>query len=207
MLRFTIIGCFIVLLSIITINEIIAQTSHNQTLTFADPFGKFSINYPLDWEAIAPGHSFEEGNLDLIIQKKPDRNQGYIEITHEEITHEMKKSIEENDSLLSSFLTNKSLEYVLSSLFKNYISKLQLQNVKSIKEIYYDGYLNPDMNSSSVLYSFESDNKAFYGLYIIAKSDYDIFIISYVASTEYFKKNLSKFENVISSIKFDLQHD
>ena len=119
MLRYTIIECFIILLSIITINEIIAQNNYNETLTFVDPFGKFSIEYPSDWEAIAPGHRFEEGNLDLIIQK-PDRKQGYIEIQHEEIISKMKKSNEEENSLISSsFLTNNSLEYISSSLFKD----------------------------------------------------------------------------------------
>ena len=70
---------FILLLSIITINEVIAQNNYNKTLTFVDPFEKFSIDY------------FEEGNLDLIIQK-PDKEQGYIEIRHEEITLEVKKT-------------------------------------------------------------------------------------------------------------------
>ncbi|HET9806408.1 MAG TPA: hypothetical protein VFP49_05840 [Nitrososphaeraceae archaeon] len=69
------------MLSIVTINEIIAQ-SHTETITFVDPYGKFSIDYPSDWEAIAPGHRFEEGNLDLIIQKH-DRQQGSIELRHE----------------------------------------------------------------------------------------------------------------------------
>ena len=126
MLRFTIIECFIVLLSIITFNQVVAQNNHNQTLTFIDPFGKFSIDYPSDWDAIAPGHRFEEGNLDLIIQK-PDKKQGYIEIQHEEIISEMKKSNEEENSLISSpFLTNNSLEDISSSLFKDYIYKLNL---------------------------------------------------------------------------------
>jgi hypothetical protein len=80
---------YLVLFSILTINEIFAQNNYNETLTFVDPFGKFSIDYPSDWEAIAPGHSFQEENLDLIIQK-PDRIQGYIEIRHEEIISEMK---------------------------------------------------------------------------------------------------------------------
>ena len=91
MFRHTIIECFIVLLSIITFNQGIAQTNHNQTLTFVDPFGKFSIDYLSDWEAIAPGHRFEEGNLDLIIQKS-EEEQGYIEIRHEVITSEIKKT-------------------------------------------------------------------------------------------------------------------
>ena len=82
---------FILLLSIITINEVIAQNNYNKTLTFVDPFEKFSIDYFSDWEVIAPGHSFEEGNLDLIIQK-PDKEQGYIEIRHEEISSEVKKT-------------------------------------------------------------------------------------------------------------------
>jgi hypothetical protein len=59
LLRYTIIEYFIILLSIITINEVIAQNNYNETLTFVDPFGKFSIDYFSDWEAIAPRHSFE----------------------------------------------------------------------------------------------------------------------------------------------------
>ena len=201
MLRYTIIECFIVLLPIITINEIIAQNSHNQTFTFADPFGKFSIDYPLDWEAISPGHSFEEGSLDLIIQKS-DRKQGYIEIRHEEIIPEMKKSKEENNSFISSLLSNNSSEFILSSLFKDYISKLDLQNFKFIKEFNYDKFLILGMNASSILYSYENDNQIFYGLYILAKSNYNAFVISYTASTNYFNTNLFDFEKIISSIKF-----
>jgi hypothetical protein len=200
LLRYTIIACFIVLLSIITINEIIAQNNYNETLTFIDPFGKFSIDYPSDWEAIAPGHSFEEGNLDLIIQKT-ERNQGYIEIRHEEINPENKKSNDDNNFIFS-LLTNNSLERILSSLFNDYISKFHLQNVKTIK-LSYDKLIS-GMNSSSILYSFEKDNKVFYGLYIVAKNDYNIIVISYMASTNYFDKNLPKFESMIRSIKFNL---
>jgi hypothetical protein len=201
LLRYTIIICFIVLLSIITINEIIAQNNYNETLTFIDPFGKFSIDYPPDWEAITPGHRFEEGNLDLIIQKT-ERNQGYIEMRHEEINSENKKSNEKNNFIFS-LLTNNSLERILSSLFNDYISKFNLQNVKSIK-LNYDKYLISGMNSSSILYSFEKDDKVFYGLYIVSKSDYNIIVISYIASTNYFDKNLPKFESIIRSIKFNL---
>ena len=200
MLRYTIIVCFIVVLSIITINEIIAQNNYNETLTFIDPFGKFSIDYPSDWEAIAPWHSFEEGNLDLIIQKT-ERNQGYIEIRHEEINPENKKSNEDNNFIFS-LLTNNSLERILSSLFNDYISKFHLQNVKTIK-LNYDKLIS-GMNSSSILYSFEKNDKVFYGLYIVAKNDYNIIIISYMASTNYFDKNLPKFESMIRSIKFNL---
>ena len=112
MLRYTIIEGFIILLSIVAINETVRQKNYNETITFVDPFGKFSIDYPSDWEAIAPGHRFEEGNLDLIIQK-PDRQQGYIEIRDEQITSEIKKSNEENK--FHSSLNNKSLEifYIL----------------------------------------------------------------------------------------------
>jgi hypothetical protein len=194
---------YLVLFSILTINEIFAQNNYNETLTFVDPFGKFSIDYPSDWEAIAPGHSFQEGNLDLIIQKT-DRIQGYIEIRHEEIISEMKNLTKENDNLISSFLTNNSLEHILHSTFKEYISELHLQNFKHIKEFNYDGSLILDMNTSSILYSFEKDDKVFYGLYIIAKSDYKIFIISYTASTNFFDKNLPKLETMIHSLKFNL---
>jgi hypothetical protein len=207
LLRYTIIGCFIVLLSIITISEIIAQNNPTQTLTFVDPFRKFSIDYSSDWEAISPGHSFEEGTLDLIIQK-PDKKQGYIEINHEEIIPvEKEKSNEEGDSLIStfSFLTNNSLDHILSSLFKDYISELHLQNVTSIKEINYDRNLISEMNSSSILYSYEKDDdEVFYGLYIVAKRDYNIFVISYIASSNYFDKNFPEFEKIIHSLKYNL---
>ncbi len=83
-------------------NEIFAQNSYNETITFVDPLRKFSINYPSDWNAIPPGHSFEEGNLDLIIQK-PEREQGYIEIRHEEITSEVKETNEDNKMELESY--------------------------------------------------------------------------------------------------------
>ena len=200
MLRYTIIEGFIILLSIVAINETVGQKNYNETITFVDPFGKFSIDYPSDWEAIAPGHRFEEGNLDLIIQKS-DRQQGYIEIRDEHITSEIKKSNEENK--FHSSLNNKSLEIILHSTFKDYISKLNLQNVKHI-EFTYDRYLILDMNTSSILYSFEKDDKIFYGLYILAKSDYNIIYISYIASTNYFNKNLLEVEEMINSLKFNL---
>lgn len=201
MLRYAIIEGFIILLSIVAINETVGQKNYNETITFVDPFGKFSIDYPSDWEAIAPGHRFEEGNLDLIIQK-PDRQQGYIEIRDEQITSGIKKSNEENK--FPSSLNNKSLEIILHSTFKDYISKLNLQNVKHIEEFTYDRYLILDMNTSSILYSFEKDDKTFYGLYILAKSDYNIIYISYIASTNYFNKNLLKVEEMINSSKFNL---
>ena len=201
MLRYTIIEGFIILLSIVAINETVGQKNYNETITFVDPFGKFSIDYPSDWEAIAPGHRFEEGNLDLIIQK-PDRHQGYIEIRDEQITSGIKKSNEENK--FPSSLNNKSLEIILHSTFKDYISKLNLQNVKHIEEFTYDRYLILDMNTSSILYSFEKDDKIFYGLYILAKSDYNIIYISYIASANYFNKNLLKVEEMLNSLKFNL---
>src|SRR5687768_4324416 len=120
LLRYKIIYVFLILLSIVTINEIAAQKNHNETITFVDPFGKFSIDYPSDWEAIAPGHRFEEGNLDLIIQK-PDREQGYIEIRHEEI---ISKIIKPDEEIKLSLLNNKSLEIILPSSFKDYVSKI-----------------------------------------------------------------------------------
>ncbi|HET8856163.1 MAG TPA: hypothetical protein VFM28_01415 [Nitrososphaeraceae archaeon] len=201
MLRYTIIEGFIILLSIIAINETVGQKNYNETITFVDPFGKFSIDYPSDWEAIAPGHRFEEGNLDLIIQKS-DRQQGYIEIRDEQITSEIKKSNEENK--FHSSLNNKSLEIILHSTFKDYISKLNLQNVKHIEEFSYDSHLISDLNTSSILYSFEKDDKIFYGLYILAKSDYNIIYISYIASTNYFNKNFLEVEEMINSLKFNL---
>lgn len=200
MLRYAIIEGFIILLSIVAINETVGQKNYNETITFVDPFGKFSIDYPSDWEAIAPGHRFEEGNLDLIIQK-PDRQQGYIEIRDEQITSEIKKSNEENKF---PSLNNKSLEIILHSTFKDYISKLNLQNVKHIEEFTYDRHLISDMNTSSILYSFEKDDKIFYGLYILAKSDYNIIYISYIASTNYFNKNFLEVEEMINSLKFNL---
>ena len=200
MLRYIIIEGFIILLSIISINETVAQKSYNETITFADPFGKFSIDYPSTWEAIAPGHNFEEGNLDLIIQK-PNRQQGYIEIRHEQITSEIKKFNEENKF---PSLNNKSLEIILHSTFKDYISKLNLQNVKHIEEFNYDRYLISNMNTSSIIYSFEKDDKIFYGLYILAKNDYNIVYILYISSTNYFNKNLPEIEEMINSLKFNL---
>jgi hypothetical protein len=116
----------------------------------------------------------------------------------------MKNLTKENDNLISSFLTNNSLEHILHSTFKEYISELHLQNFKHIKEFNYDGSLILDMNTSSILYSFEKDDKVFYGLYIIAKSDYKIFSISYTTSANFFDKNLLKLETMIHSLKFNL---
>ncbi|MGE5634308.1 MAG: hypothetical protein ACM3VV_03685 [Deltaproteobacteria bacterium] len=188
------------MLSIVTINEIIAQ-SHTETITFVDPYGKFSIDYPSDWEAIAPGHRFEEGNLDLIIQKH-DRQQGSIELRHEEINWEIKKPNEENK--FSSSLNIKPLKIILSSTFKDYVFQLHIQNVKHIKEFTYDRHLIAGMNTGSIVYSFEKDGKVFYGLYIVAKSDHNIVFISYTASTNYFDKNLLKVKEMINSLKFNL---
>lgn len=202
MLRYTIIEGFIILLSIVAINETVAQKSYNETITFVDPFGKFSIDYPSDWEAIAPGHRFEEGNLDLIIQKT-DRQQGYIEIRHEQIVSEITKSNKEN-RFLSSSLNNKSLEIILPSTFKDYVDKLNLQNVRPIEEFNNNRYLISGMNTSSIIYNFEKDDKSFYGLYILAKSDYSIVYISYIASTNYFYRNLPEVEEMINALKFNL---
>ena len=199
MLRYTILEGFIILLSIVAINETVGQKSHNETITFVDPSGKFSIEYPSDWEAIAPGHRFEEGNVDLIIQKL-DRQQGYIEIRDEQITSEIKKSNEDN---LSS-LNNKLLDITLHSILKDYISELNLQNVKRIEGFAYDRDLISDMNTGSIIYNFEKDDIIFYGLYVLAKSDYNIVFISYIASKNYFKKNLLEVEEMINSLKFNL---
>jgi hypothetical protein len=202
LLRYTIIEGFIILLSIVAINETVAQKSYDETITFVDPFGKFSIDYPSDWEAIAPGHRFEEGNLDLIIQKT-DRQQGYIEIRHEQIISEITKSNKEN-RFLSSSLNNKSLEIILPSTFKDYVDKLNLQNVRPIEEFNNNRYLISGMNTSSIIYNFEKDDKSFYGLYILAKSDYSIVYISYIASTNYFYRNLPEVEEMINALKFNL---
>jgi hypothetical protein len=202
LLRYTIIEGFIILLSILVINETVVQKSYNETITFVDPFGKFSIDYPSDWEAIAPGHRFEEGNLDLIIQKT-DRQQGYIEIRHEQIISEITKSNKEN-RFLSSSLNNKSLEIILPSTFKDYVDKLNLQNVRPIEEFNNNRYLISGMNTSSIIYNFEKDDKSFYGLYILAKSDYSIVYISYIASTNYFYRNLPEVEEMINVLKFNL---
>ena len=156
MLRYTILEGFIILLFIVAINETVGQKSYNETITFVDPFGKFSIECPSDWEAIAPGHRFEEGNVDLIIQKL-DRQQGYIEIRDEQITSEIKKSNEDN---LSS-LNNKLLDITLHSILKDYISKLNLQKVKYIEEFIYDKYLISGMNTGSIIYNFEKDDIIF----------------------------------------------
>ena len=200
LLGYKIIYVFLILLSIVTFNEIAAQKNHNETITFVDPFGKFSIDYPSDWDAIAPGHRFEEGNLDLIIQK-PDRQQGYIEIRHEEITSKIIKSDEE--AKLSP-LNNKSLEIILSSSFKDYVSKSNLQNVRQIQEFNYGRYLISDMNTGSIVYTFEKDGKIFYGLYILAKDDNNIVYFSYTSSTNYFYKNLWQVEEMINALEFKL---
>ena len=200
MLRYKIIYVFLILLSIVTINEIAAHKNFNETITFVDPFGKFSIDYPSDWEAIAPGHRFEEGNLDLIIQK-PDRQQGYIEIRHEEIPSKIIQSDEETEL---SPLNNKSLEIILPSSFKNYVSKIGLQNIRQIEEFNYDRYLISDMNTGSIVYSFEKDRKSFYGLYILSKNDNNIIYISYTSSTNYFHKNLWQVEAMINALEFKL---
>ncbi|HET7642204.1 MAG TPA: hypothetical protein VFK40_01740, partial [Nitrososphaeraceae archaeon] len=65
----------------------------------------FSIDYSSDWEAIVAGHRFEEGNIDLIIQK-PDRQQGYIEVRHEELPNQENK--ESNKTNFISPLNNMS---------------------------------------------------------------------------------------------------
>lgn len=192
------------MLSIATINEISAQKGYNETINFMDPLRKFSIDYPSEWNAIAPGHSFEEGNLDLIIQK-PDRQQGYIEIRHEEITSEAKKTNTENKlELESTSLYNKSLEIILPSSFNNYVSKLNLGNVKHIEEFNYNIYLISGMKTGSILYNFEKDDKIHNGLYIIAKSDCSIIYISYTAYRNYFDENLPEVKKMINSIKFNL---
>lgn len=201
MLKYSILEGVIVLLSIITTNEIFAQYNYSETLTFVDPFGKFSIDYPSDWEAIAPGHSFQEGNLDLIIQK-PDKKQGYVEIRDEQIIPEIKNSNKEN-SFTSTYLNNNPLDYMLSSLFNDYVSKLHIQNFQYIKKFYYDKNLILGMNTSSILYSFKKDNQVFYGLYVVAKSNYNLIVISYMASSYYFDKNLPKLEAMIQSLKFN----
>ena len=150
MFRYKIIYVFLILLSIVTINEIAAHKNFNETITFVDPFGKFSIDYPSDWEAIAPGHRFEEGNLDLIIQK-PDRQQGYIEIRHEEIPS---KIIQSDEETTLPPLNNKSLEIILPSSFKDYVSKIDVQNVRQIEKFNYNRYLISDMNTDSIVYRF-----------------------------------------------------
>jgi len=200
LLRYTIIEGFIILLSIVAINETVGQKNYNETITFVDPFGKFSIDYPSTWEAIAPGHNFEEGSLDLIIQK-PNRQQGYIEIRHEQITSEIKKFNEGNKF---QSLNNKSLEIILNSTFKDYISKLNLQNGNRFSHANKDIISTTNMNTSSITANFEKDDKIFYGLYILAKNDYNIVYILYSSSTNYFNKNLLEIEEMINSLKFNL---
>ncbi|MDF2736754.1 MAG: hypothetical protein K0S93_610 [Nitrososphaeraceae archaeon] len=200
LLRYKIIYFFLILLSLVTFKEIAAHKNFNETITFVDPFGKFSIDYPSDWDAIAPGHRFEEGNLDLIIQK-PDRQQGYIEIRHEEISSNIKKSDEETKLYL---LNNKSLEIILPSSFQDYVSKMNMQNVRKIEEFNYDRYLISDMNTGSIIYSFEKDRKIFYGLYILAKNDNNIIYISYTSATNYFYKNLWQVEEMINALEFKM---
>lgn len=85
-----------------------------------------------------------------------------------------------------------------------YLSKLNLENVKKIEEFNYNSYIIPNTTTGSILYSFEKDNKIQYGLYILAKNDYDIIYISYIASKNWFYKNLLKVKNIIHSIKFQL---
>jgi hypothetical protein len=190
LLIYKIIYGFLILLSIVTINEISAQNNYNETITFVDPYGKFSIDYPSDWDAIAPGHRFVE-------------EQGYIEIRHEEITSEIKESNEEN-KYSSSSLNNKSLEIILPSSFQDYVSKINLHNFRQIEEFNYDRYLISGLNTGSIVYSFEKDFKIFYGLYILAKNDNNIVFISYTSSINYFYKNLWQVEEMINSLKFKL---
>lgn len=201
MLIYIIIKGFLFFLSLIAINEIVAQI-YNETIPFVEPSGKFSIYYPSNWNAIAPGHSFEEGNLDLIIQK-PDRQQGYIEIRHEEITSDAKKTNYEKELESETSLYNKSLEIILPLSFKDYVSKLSLENVKHIEEYNYDVYLISGLKTGSILYSFVKDDKLHNGLYIISKIDYNIIYISYTASTNYFDKSLPEAQKIINSIKFN----
>jgi len=150
-----IIGTMLLLL-ILSINETFSQ---NETLTIVDPFGKFSIDYSSDWEAIVPGHRFEEGNIDLIIQK-PDRQQGYIEVRHEELPNQENKESKKTNFL--SPLNNMSLNILLSYSFQNYLSTNDLQKVKQVEGFSYNKYLISDMNTGSIVYSFERDGIKFY---------------------------------------------
>jgi hypothetical protein len=92
----------------------------------------------------------------------------------------------------------------LHSSFDEYISKLKLVNVKNKKEFNYNSRLIPNMTSGSIFYSFEKDNKIDYGLYVLAKNDYDIIYISYTAYRNWFDKNLLEVKDMIYSIKFNL---
>ena len=189
----------ILLFSIPSINETLSQ---NETLTIVDPFGKFSIDYPSDWEAIVPGHRFEEGNIDLIIQK-PDRQQGYIEVRHEELPNQEIK--ESNKTNFLSPLNNISLNIILSYSFQNYLLTNDLQEVRQVEGFSYNKYvIISDMNTGSIVYSFERDGMKFYGLYILSKNDYNILYISYIASENYFYKNIGEVEKIISSFKTHL---
>jgi hypothetical protein len=182
----------------LSLNETLSQ---NETLTIVDPFGKFSINYSSDWEAIVPGHRFEEGNIDLIIQK-PDRQQGYIEVRHEELPSEAME--ESNKTNFLSPLNNLSLNILLSYSFQNYLSITDFQKVKQVEGFSYNKYVIPDLNTGSVVYSFEIDGMKFYGLYILSKNDYNILHISYTASANYYYKNIREAEKIISSFKTSL---
>ena len=106
--------------------------------------------------------------------------------------------------LESTSLYNKSLEIILPSSFKNYVSKSNLENVKHIEEFNYNRYLISGMKTGSILYSFEKDDKIHNGLYIIAKSDCSIIYISYTASRNYFDKYLPEVKKMINSMKFNL---
>ena len=61
------------------------------------------------------------------------------------------------------------------------------------------------MTSGLILYSFDKDNKIHYGLYFLAKNDYDIIYISYTAYRNWFDKRLLEVKDMIHSIKFNLQ--
>ena len=183
------------LLLVLSINETLSQ---NETLTIVDPFGKFSINYSSDWEAIVPGHRFEEGNIDLIIQKT-DREQGYIEVRHEELPNQENK--ESNKTNFLSPLNNMSLNILLSHSFQHYLSTNDLQKVKQIEGFSYNKYVISDMNTGSIVYSFERDGIKFYGLYLLSKNNNNILYISYIAFANYFYKNIREAEKIISSFK------
>ena len=65
-------------------------------------------------------------------------------------------------------------------------------------------YLISDMNTGSIVYTFEKDGKIFYGLYILAKDDNNIVYFSYTSSTNYFYKNLWQVEEMINALEFKL---
>jgi cellulose biosynthesis protein BcsQ len=100
-------------------------------------------------------------------------------------------------------LYNKFLEVMLNSSFADYVSKLNPENVKKVEEFNYNSYIIPNTTTGSILYSFEKDNEIQYGLYILAKNDYDIIYISCTASKNWFDKNLLKVKNMIHSISFN----